>query len=115
MRYKVNIMVPPQKVTYSGLDGQPHRGYALCGIESSDGLSQYVLLWNHENDKYELYQKVHLDPEQPSDYTLRGVDHAPLLNEISYDLKEGDMWPLLENCVEIARKQEREEDERSTD
>ena len=111
MLYKVNIMVPPQKVSYAGLDGKPHKGYALCGIESSDGLRQYVLLWNHTADKYELYQKIHLDPEQPSDYTLRGVANEPLLNEISYDLKNGDMWPIIENCVELARKRENQEDE----
>lgn len=112
MRYRVNFMVPPQKATYAGLDGKSRAGYALCGIESSDGLSQYILLWNHTADKYELYLKVHLDPEQPSDYTLRGVEDQYLLNEITYDLKEGDLWPLIENCVELARKQEKEENER---
>ena len=112
MQYKVNFMIPPQKVRYAGLDGAPHSGYALCGIESPDELSQYVLLWNHSEDKYELYQKVHLDPEQPSDYTLRGVDNWTLLNEITYDLKQGDVWPIIENCVELARRQEKEEDER---
>ena len=119
MSFKPNFIVPPLKVYLGsgGLGGQSYIGWNIATIESKDGLSEYALIWNSKDDKFDLWQKIYSNPEDPSEFKYQSGDIPDkIVHDLKYYIDSQDMWPIIENLVKLARKQEdEEEDDGQTD
>lgn len=118
MSFKPNFIVPPLKVYLSsgGLGGQSYVGWNIATIESKDGLSEYALIWNSKDDKFDLWQKIYSNPEDPKEFKYQSGDIPDrIVHDLKYYIDSQDMWPIIENLVKLARKEESKENERQAD
>ena len=116
MDYRPNFLVPPLKVHLgsAGLAGQSYSGWNIATIESSDGLKEYALIWNDKEDKLDLWEKTYTNPEDPMEFRYdSGSIPKDVIKKIEKSFSGSDIWPIVEHCITLARKQQ--EDEGSTD
>lgn len=106
MSYKPNFIVPPLPVLWGDIADQPYRGWHLATIASKTGLNEYVLIWNVEEDKYDLWYKIYTNPEDPSEHKYEGGVPEKTIKEIIDYFGTKDIWPIIENCAALAREQE---------
>lgn len=114
MKFRPEFLIPPQSVCWGGLANQLYSGWQIAIIASEDRLREYVLVWNEEEDKFDLWQKVYTNPEDPSEHKYEGITNKTITNEVSSFFSSQDIWPIIEHCVELA-KQESEKNDGQTD
>jgi hypothetical protein len=69
---------------FTGLDGSMHTGIHIATIASDSGLSEYIITYDPTEDKIMAFHKRYMNPDEPGDYDIVGVDNPHLLNEIGY-------------------------------
>jgi len=71
-------------VQFTAYNGEIQTGLHIATIADDSGLTEYVVVYDPGEDKIMAFQKRYMNPEDPADYDIDGIDNPPLLNEISY-------------------------------
>ena len=71
-----------QACQFSGLDGELQVGVHIATILSDSGLQEYLIVYDPVSDKVMGFEKLYMNPEDPSDFRMEGIANPHLLNEI---------------------------------
>ncbi|NOQ49099.1 MAG: hypothetical protein GQ553_00320 [Nitrosomonadaceae bacterium] len=71
-----------QPCQFTALDGKLQTGLHLATIEGRSGLTEYLIIYDLDEDRIMAFEKIYLDPENPAEFQIKGVDNPHLLNEI---------------------------------
>lgn len=92
-------------VTFVGhLDGQRRLGFHVATIESDSGLAEYIVVYDGSVDKVMAYQKVYLNPDDPAEFSIRGISNPHLLNEIGHFCVTEGLFDHLPEKLEDERQ-----------
>lgn len=90
-------------VQFTAYDGEIQTGIHIATIASDSGLTEYVIIYDPATDKVMAFEKRYMNPENPEDFNVVGLNNAELLNEISYFCNKEGLFDHL------PRKEESEE------
>jgi len=71
-------------VQFTAMSGEIKTGVHVATIATDTGLTEYVIVYDPAEDKVMAFAKRYMNPEDPADFDIIGVDQEELLNEISY-------------------------------
>jgi hypothetical protein len=71
-------------VQFTAYDGEIKTGVHVATISTDTGLTEYLIVYDPETDKVMAFAKRYMNPEDPADFDIVGVDQEELLNEISF-------------------------------
>ena len=71
-------------VQFTAMDGAIQTGVHVATVASDGGLSEYLVVYDPAEDKVMAFHKRYMNPEDPADFDIVGIDNPPLLNEISH-------------------------------
>lgn len=71
-----------QPVKFTALSGELQTGLHVATIEAKSGLMEYLIIFDMKKNKVMAFEKLYLDPENPSEFQIKGIDNPHLLNEI---------------------------------
>lgn len=71
-------------VQFTAYNGEIQTGVHVATIASDTGLTEYVIVYDPGTDKVMAFAKRYMNPEDPADYDIIGIDQPELLNEISH-------------------------------
>ncbi len=81
---KVNSAPLVDTVQFTAMDGTIQTGVHIATVESDSGLSEYIVVYDLAEDKVMAFYKRYMNPEDPTDFDIVGINDQHLLNEISY-------------------------------
>jgi hypothetical protein len=71
-------------VQFTAMDGTIQTGVHIATVESDSSLSEYIVVYDPAEDKVMAFQKRYINPEDPADFDIVGINDQHLLNEIAY-------------------------------
>lgn len=86
MGNKMKVLDAPlvSTVQFTGLDENIQTGVHLATVASESGLSEYIVVYDPAEDKVMAFHKRYMNPEDPADFDIVGINDQHLLNEIAY-------------------------------
>lgn len=67
---------------FTGINGEIQTGVHVATVQSKSGLAEYLVIYDPYTDKIMAFRKVYLDPGNPAEYNITGIENPHLLNEL---------------------------------
>lgn len=71
-------------VQFTAYNGDIKTGVHIATLATDTGLTEYLIIYDPADDKIMAFAKRYMNPEDPADFDIVGVEQKELLNEISY-------------------------------
>lgn len=95
-----------QACQFTGLDGELQTGVHIATIQSDSGLREFLIVYDPGSDKVMAFEKLYMDPEDPSDFRMEGVADPFLLNEIGGFCNAEGLFDHLPEIQEDGKERE---------